>query len=286
MQRLGLDYESARQLNPRLIYAGVSGYGDSGPWRDKPGQDLLAQSLSGLLWLSGDAGGDDDAAADRGAPVPMGLAVADMFAGHFLAQGILACLVRRGVTGKGALVETSLLEALLDFQFEVLTTHLNDGGQPPQRAAHGNGHAYLGAPYGVYRTADGYLALAMNPLAKLAELMHLPQLAALDRSSTFAQRDRIKRIIADAMEQRTTRQWLDVFEPADLWCAEVLDWPTLLRHDAFKALDMLQVVRRASGSTFQSLRCPVRIDGVRPASSKGSPSIGADTSTLLAEFGS
>ena len=126
IERLGLGYESVRAINPRLVYGTVTGYGSSGPWRDKPGQDLLAQSLSGLTWLSGDA---------TQGPVPFGLSVADMFAGAHLAQGILACLVRRGMTGKGGLVEVSLLESVLDLQFEVITTHLNDGGQLPSEAS-------------------------------------------------------------------------------------------------------------------------------------------------------
>src|SRR3546814_12176107 len=96
-----------------------------------------------------------------------------MLAGHVLVEGILAALVRRGIGGKGALVETSLLEALVDYQFEVLTTHLNDGGKLPRRAATDNAHAYLGAPYGVYRTADGWLALAMMPLDRLVPLLAL-----------------------------------------------------------------------------------------------------------------
>ncbi len=126
MERIGLDYEAARELNPRLIYATVTGYGTEGPWRDKPGQDLLAQSLSGLPCLTGRA--DDP-------PVPLGLAVADGICGHHLAQGILAALVRRGRTGEGARVEVSLLESILDLQFEGLTTYLNDGGRRPQRSA-------------------------------------------------------------------------------------------------------------------------------------------------------
>jgi crotonobetainyl-CoA:carnitine CoA-transferase CaiB-like acyl-CoA transferase len=284
MKRLGLDYDSVRVLNPRAVYGSISGYGDEGPWKEKPGQDLLAQSLSGLLWLTGDAGGELDSPDDHGRPVPMGLAVADMFAGHFLAQGILACLVRRGTTGRGGLVETSLMEALLDFQFEVLTTHLNDGGQKPRRASHGNGHAYLGAPYGVYRTADGWLALAMNPLAKLAPLLELPSLAEVDRSATFARRDSIQRVIAERLKERSTRQWLDVLEPADVWCAEVLDWPRLLKHAAFAALGMTQTVTRSTGSAMNALRCPVRVDGQRLYAPKGSPAIGEQTAALTREF--
>lgn len=279
MQRLGLDYKAASLINPRLVYASISGYGDAGPWKDKPGQDLLAQSLSGLLWLSGDAGDKGD-----GLPVPMGLAAADMFAGHFLVQGILACLVRRGITGLGGLVETSLLEALLDFQFEVLTTHLNDGGRLPARSAHGNAHAYLGAPYGVYRTSDGFLALAMNPLDKLAGLLDLPQLAAVTRDQTFSCRDQIKATLAQRLLTQTTAHWLAILEPADVWCAPVLDWPSLLRHEAFRVLGMTQQVTRSTGSAFQALRCPVRIDGQPLYAPKGSPSIGEDTLALRREF--
>ena len=118
MQRIGLDYANVKAINPKIVYGTVTGYGTKGPWAELPGQDLLVQSRSGLVWLSGDA--------DQG-PVPMGLAIADMFTGAHLVQGILAALVRRGVNGKGALVEVSLLESIIDFQFEVLTTHLNDG---------------------------------------------------------------------------------------------------------------------------------------------------------------
>ena len=147
IEKLGLDYATVSARNPRLVYGEVSGYGKAGPWRNKPGQDLLVQSLSGLPWLNGDA--------DQ-PPVPFGLAVADLYAGAHLAQGILACLVRRGTTGRGGRVEISLLESVLDFQFEVLTTYLNDGGKLPQRSAINNAHAYLGAPYGIYTTKDGY----------------------------------------------------------------------------------------------------------------------------------
>jgi crotonobetainyl-CoA:carnitine CoA-transferase CaiB-like acyl-CoA transferase len=275
MERLGLDYRSAKALNPRIVYASITGYGTEGPWREKPGQDLLAQSLSGITWLTGDA---------HNAPTPMGLSVADMFAGHFLAQGILACLVRRGTTGQGGLVETSLLEALLDFQFEVLTTHLNDGGKLPQRADVGNAHAYLGAPYGIYRTADSYLAIAMNPLAKLSTLLEIPEIATVTSAETFSRRDEIKRIIARRLETHSNAHWLAILEPADVWCAPVLNWPQLLQTDAFNALQMVQQVTRSTGSTFTTTRCPVRVDGSRLFSPRGSPNIGEDTAALIREF--
>ena len=138
-----------RQINPRLVYASVSGFGPSGPWSKLPGQDLLAQARSGVMWLNG---------TGESGPMPVGLSVADMLASHVLTKGILAMLVRRGRTGVGGLVETSLLEVLVDFQFELLTTHLNDGGRPPLRAAANGANAYLAAPYGVYATRNGHLA--------------------------------------------------------------------------------------------------------------------------------
>jgi len=114
MEKIGLDWDSVRQINPRIVYGEVTGYGSEGPWKDKPGQDLLLQSLSGLTWLSGNA--------DEG-PVPMGLAVVDILCGSHLVQGILAALIRRAKTQRGAFVQVSLMESILDFQFEVITTH-------------------------------------------------------------------------------------------------------------------------------------------------------------------
>ena len=224
------------------------------------------------MWLNGDP--------DQG-PVPFGLAVGDMMAGNILAQGLLAGLVRRGVTGQGVHVETSLLEALLDLQFEVLTTHLNDGGRLPERSGFRNAHAYLAAPYGVYPTADGWLAVAMTPMRRLAELMGRPELAQFDGKAAFERRDEAKRVLAEALATRTTAQWLAVFEPADLWCAEVLDWPALLSGEAVVALDMLQMVISRGGQEVRTTRLPLRIDGARPATGAAAPDIGQDNETIL-----
>src|SRR5215210_2891408 len=239
MERIGLDYPLVHALNPRLVYATVSGYGLEGPWRDKPGQDLLAQSVSGLAWLNGNA--------DQ-PPTPFGLAVADMLAGAHLAQGILACLVRRGITGRGGLVEVSLLESVLDLQFEVLTTFLNDGGKLPQRSRINNANAYLGAPYGIYATADGFLALAMGSVTQLGELLDCPALLAYEDPATwFDRRDEIKAKLADHLLQQPTAAWLAILEPAEVWSADVLTWPQLLAHPAYAALSMTQSIQRQGG---------------------------------------
>ena len=277
MERIGLGYTEVRALNPRLVYATVSGYGLEGPWRDKPGQDLLAQSVSGLAWLNGDA--------DQ-PPTPFGLAVADMLAGAHLAQGILACLVRRGITGRGGMVEVSLLESVLDLQFEVLTTYLNDGGKLPQRSRINNANAYLGAPYGIYATADGFLALAMGSVTQLGELLGCaPLLAYADPQTWFTQRDEIKTQLAQHLRARPTADWLKKLEAADYWCADVLTWPRLIEHEAFQVLQMIQTVRRPNGATLETTRCPIRIDGARLTSPRGAPKVGEHNEEIAREFG-
>jgi len=276
MDRIGLGPAECAALNPRLVYGVVTGYGTTGPWVEKPGQDLLAQSLSGLTHLNGNS--------DQ-PPLPFGLSVADLTASAHLVQGILAALVRRGTTGHGGLVEVSLLESILDLQFELTTTFLNDGGKHPQRSAVNNANAYLGAPYGVYATADGHLALAMGSIIKLGELLALPALAQFaDPSTWFSRRDEIKRLLADHLRMQSTRHWLDRLEPADYWCAEVLSWSQLWETEAFRALDFVQHVTRDDGPTLRTTRCPITIDGERLKSSLGAPRVGQHTAQIQAEF--
>lgn len=277
IERLGFDYEACRALNPRLVYGSISGYGDTGPWVERPGQDLLAQARAGVMWLSGDAGD---------APVPMGLPVADMLAGATLVQGLLAALVRRGVTGRGGLVQTSLIEALVDLQFEVLTTHLNDGGRKPARSANGSAHAYLAAPYGVYRTSDRWLALAMTPIPRLADVMGL---AALDPwrdtpKRWFSERDAIKKVIAAEIVKHPLAHWQSIFEPADIWCAPIMDWPELLAHPGFTGLGILQDLTGA-GRNLTTTAAPFRIDRQRPRCTRPAPRVGEHSAALRAEFG-
>jgi CoA:oxalate CoA-transferase len=277
MERLGFGYDSVSQINNRLVYGIVSGYGNARAWRDRPGQDLLAQARSGIMWLSGDEGDP---------PTPMALAIADMLAGHNLCEGILACLVRRGTTGLGGLVETSLIEALLDFQFEVLTTHLNDGRRPPRRCAFRNAHAYLAAPYGVYDTANGYLALAMTHLPTLGKLLDLPLLQEISNSADgFRRRDEIKQIIAQRLKEHTSEHWLEILNAADIWCAEVLDWPKLCGSEAFKQLEMVQTLTDGHGIEILTTRLPIRLDGALLTSEGLAPRVGQHTEQIQREFG-
>jgi crotonobetainyl-CoA:carnitine CoA-transferase CaiB-like acyl-CoA transferase len=276
MDRIGLGADVAMALNPRLVYATVSGYGEVGPWRDKPGQDLLVQSLSGMAWLSGDA---------AQGPVPAGVSVADVMTGAHLVQGVLAALLRRGVTGRGGRVEVSLMESILDLQFEQLTTFMNGDGNPPQRAAVNNASVYGAAPYGIYATADGHLAIAMASIPLLARLLDCPALGAhADPARWFADRDEIKAILREHLALRPTAEWLAVLEPADIWCAPVQDYRELMRHDGFQALGMTQRIETTAGHTLQTTRCPIRIDGQVLRSSRAAPALGEHTVQIDADY--
>jgi len=277
MEKLGLAYEDARQINPRIIYAAVTGYGKDGAWKAKPGQDLLVQALSGLTWLTGDA---DDG------PVPFGLAVADMLCGTHLAQAILAALIRRSRTDRGTLVEVSLLESLIDLQFETLTTFFNDKHRLPSRAAHRNAHAYLGAPYGVYTTRDGFVALAMGSLEKLSAILRCDALLPFTHTAqqAFDRRDQISQVLSVHLKRETTAFWLKKLEAADFWCADVFTYGQLLATAGYRCVGMEQTVQRPEGAAIRTLRCPIRIDGERLYSSRAAPRLGNATGALEKEL--
>ncbi len=252
MERLGLDYASVSQVNPRLVYGSVSGYGDTGPLAHRPGQDLLAQAVAGLPWLNGSA--DDP-------PRPVGVAVADHLASCHLAQGITALLVRRFRTGRGGLVQTSLLESLLDLQFELLTTRLNDPTVTVQRKGPRSAHAFLSAPYGTYPTADGWLALAMNPIPKLGALLGISELVAMSEPSEWWDRQaEVEDLISHRLLDRTRDDWLEILDAADVWCAPVLTLEELLEHDGFAAIAMTQELQ-GRGVALTTTRSPIRLDG-------------------------
>ena len=272
MAKFGLDYESASVLNPRLVYATVTGYGAEGPWSTRPGQDLLVQSLSGLCWLNGN---------QSQPPLPMSVGITDIMAGEHLAQGILSGLYRRSVNGEGMRVDVSLLESALDIQFEGFTAFLNDH-ELPVRSSVNNANAYVAAPYGIYSTSDGYMALAMTPIPPLAKLLSCAELESYtDPAGWSLQRDEIKSILVRHLRGQTTDYWLSLLEPADIWCARVMTWDELMASEGFRLLDMVQKTVTGGGVTVETLACPIRIDGRRYKNGKSAPKLGEHDDAAL-----
>jgi len=275
IERLGLGYDAVSALNPRIVYGSVTGYGDQGPWRDKPGQDLLVQALSGLACLNGNA--DDP-------PIAVGVAVADMMTGAHLVQGILAALLRRTHCGCGGKVDVSLMESTLDLQFEFLTTYLNGGGLP-QRSRISSASGYLSAPYGIYPTRDGFIAIAMTPVDHLGRLIACQALTRFTSTDAwFCARDDIKTLLHQHLRTQTTAHWLSILEAADVWCATVQDWPALMAHPGFQALEMTQHITNPRGVTLTTTRCPIRIDGHTLTCTIGAPRVGEHTQDIRQQY--
>jgi len=178
-------------------------------------------------------------------------------------------------------VQVSLLDSILDFQFEVITTHLADGGRLPQRSKRFNAHAYLAAPYGIYPTADGYLALAMGDLIKIARLIGCSSIEAYrDPATWFTCRDEIQQMLAEKLAIRPSQQWLAVLQGAGVWCSDVFDYATLIAHETWKVLRMDQIVRR-EGVEIHTTRCPIRIDNEILFSPKAAPRVGEDNEPII-----
>jgi crotonobetainyl-CoA:carnitine CoA-transferase CaiB-like acyl-CoA transferase len=277
MERLGLDYETVKKINPSIVYAEISGYGNEGSWRDLPGQDLLLQAASGLTWLSNNSNEN---------PTPMGVAVVDIMAGTHIAQGILATLYKRCMTGEGALVQVSMFESVLDFQFEVLTCYYNDGKQLPVRSAINSGHAYVAAPYGIYKTKDDYIALAMTDIVRLGTLLECGPLKQFSNASDwYDKRDEIKKVLATHLLKEAAGYWLAILEKADIWCAPVLNYDKLVKEEGYRILNMEITVKTSNGLSVKTTRCPIRVDGKLLVNDKGAPQLGEHNEEIDEQFG-
>ncbi|MGN6494599.1 MAG: CaiB/BaiF CoA transferase family protein [Agriterribacter sp.] len=264
MQRKGLDYSTVKSMNPSIVYTHITGYGNEGPWQKKPGQDLLLQSLSGLTYTTGSKADD---------PVPLGLGIGDYLCGNQAVQFIIAALMRARKTGEGALIELSLLESLIDFQFEFFTTYFKSG-RMPQRSSVNNAHALLSAPYGIYKTQDGYIAVAMMPLKTLNNALQCKPLEAFNEEEAFSKRDAIKELIAAHLLTQKTNDWLKKAKELDLWIMPVMSWKDMKRSEGYKVLQMEQQIDLGSDKKFITTRCPIRINKQLLLSSRRAPFIG------------
>jgi crotonobetainyl-CoA:carnitine CoA-transferase CaiB-like acyl-CoA transferase len=230
------------------------------------------QAATGLTWLSNNNNED---------PTPMGVAVVDIMAGTHAAQGILAALYKKGRTGEGCLIQVSMFESILDFQFEVLTCYYNDGNQLPIRSAINSGHAYVAAPYGIYKTKDNYIALAMTHIVRLAELLECEPLKKFaNQDDWFAKRDEIKQLLAVHLATKESAAWLKILEAADIWCAPVLDYDGLVSQEGYSVLNMEITVKTSNGLSVKTTRCPIRVDGKVLTSAKGAPMLGEHNAAI------
>jgi formyl-CoA transferase len=277
--RLGIDYETLSQVNPRLIYASISGFGQSGPYRDRPGYDQIAQGLGGLMSVTGLPG--------QG-PVRVGIPVADLTAGMFLAHGVLVALLERERSGKGQWVHTSLLEAMvrmLDFQ----TTRWLIGKEIPPQA--GNDHP-TGIPTGVFKTADGHMNIAasgQHMYRRLCEALDVRHL--IDDARFKTPQDRSKNRLAcnaeleKATATKTSAEWVEILNKAGVPCGPILNVKEVFEDEQIRHLKLATKIEhpRLGEQTVQNL--PVTLSRTPGAVVSASPDLGQHTDEVLAELG-
>ncbi|WP_224763501.1 CaiB/BaiF CoA-transferase family protein [Salinibacterium sp. ZJ70] len=274
MDKLGLGYESLSAVNPRLVYASLSGYGTDGPYRDRPGQDVLIQALSGLAMATGRGGS---------APTPVGACVVDQHAAVLGAFGILAALHGRERTGHGTIVESNLLNAALDLQIEPLTYALN--GFDHERSPSGVSSPFYTAPYGVFETSDGYLCISLTSLEALERVFDDAWFAGVDASSKYEVRDDVNAKVAEHMRTRTTAEWEEHFAAHRMWFApvngydDVMTDPQVLHNDSFDAYE------HPAAGTIRTLKHPVMYGGERPGIRTAPPELGQSTREVLTSLG-
>ena len=276
IDRFGLDYETLRHINPRLIYASVSGYGEESPERALPGQDLLIQAMAGLMASTGRM--DDP-------PTPAGAAVVDQHGAALLAMGVLAALLHRERTGEGQKIEVTMVQAALDLQLEPATYYLN--GAPLARPRHTIADTFHAAPYGVYHTADGYLALSMTPVSALSEALGgVPALAPFEAPAlATSKREEIAEILIPILRARTTGEWIAALRERGIWCAPVNDYDQVFAEPAVRYLDPVLEIDHPEAGHVRLLKHPVRYGAGEPVVHHLPPGIGEHTEEVLQEAG-
>ena len=274
--RLGVDYESLRAINPSIVYVSISGYGEDGPYRDRPGQDLLLQALSGAMMSAGSHGAPPQAA---------GQYLVDAVTASTAFEAVLAALLHRERTGEGQCVTVNMLDVITTLQMQEISV-FTMGGIPQDRSAEPHAHVYIRSPYGTFATTDGYLALAMPNLPLLGELIDEPSFADYDGEiDGWTRRDELYAKVADRLATRSTDEWLAILQPAGIWVAPVYSYADLvddeqIRHNGtFVEYDHpTEGHVKTPGFPYKFSKTPARID-------RGAPLTGEHTRDILVEAG-
>ena len=278
-ERLGIDYASLRKINPRIVYASISGFGQDGPYRERPGFDQIAQGMGGLMSITGLPG--------QG-PVRVGIPVADLTAGLFCALGIMAALLEREKSGEGQWVQTSLLQAqifMLDFQAaRWLIKH-----EVPGQA--GNNHP-TSIPTGVFTTADGHINVAcagQKIWERFCQAVDAGWLAGhpdyIDAAARLKNRDALNAEIDKILSRRTSAEWVDALNEAGVPCGPIYAIDQVFADPQVKHLGIAQSVKRGNGESLNVVGQPVTLSRTASTIASPPPDIGEHTDEILQEFG-
>ena len=272
--RLGVGFEQLAEVNPRLVYCSISGYGEEGPYAARPGQDLIVQGYSGSMFSVGSS-------ADP--PLPGALWAADAMTAYHAGLAILAAVIARARTGQGQKVELNMLAIVMDAQSQELVTHLNLG-IVPERPSVPSAHAWVTAPYGVYRTADGYITLAQSPLHVLGDAVDSDDLRAMtDWSDGVDRREEVVRVLTEIMPSKTTDEWLGILDTHRLWAGPVYSYAELASDPHVLTTGMITEVEHPEIGPLRMPDVPVSFSETQASVRSAPPLLGEHTHAVLTE---
>jgi crotonobetainyl-CoA:carnitine CoA-transferase CaiB-like acyl-CoA transferase len=275
-KRLGLDYETLREINPSIIYISISGYGEDGPYRDRPGQDLLLQAMSGAMLSAG---------RDGEPPQAAGQFLVDAVTANTAFEAALAALLHRERTGQGQIVTVNMLDVITTLQMQELSVY-TVGKVPQKRGGQPNAHVYIRAPYGTFATQDGFIALAFAHLPDLGRIIGEDSfLTMVDEAHGWSHRDEVFALTAAQLPRRSTSDWMAEFAAAGIWAAPVYSYedlvndPQIAHNETFVEYDHPTEGRiKTPGFPYKFSESPAKIR-------QGAPVVGQHTSEVLQEIG-
>jgi crotonobetainyl-CoA:carnitine CoA-transferase CaiB-like acyl-CoA transferase len=274
--RLGMDYETIRGISPRVVYVSISGYGETGPYAGRAGQDLILQGMSGAMFSAG---------RQTDPPQPSPMYVVDAVTAYTAFEGALAALLHRERTGEGQLVEVNMLDAILTLQMQEMSV-FTVGGLEQRRSAQPHAHCFIRAPYSVFATADGYLVLAFPPLATLGDVLAIPQLAEMDdEADGHARRDEIHALVAARLLEAPASEWLALFAEHDIWAGPVYAYPDVVTDPQVRHNGSLVSYRHPTEGDVTTPGFAIRFTGSPSSVRRGAPLAGEHTREILAELG-
>ncbi|MCI8809718.1 MAG: CoA transferase [Oscillibacter sp.] len=275
LDKLGFGYEALKEINPRVIYCSLSGFGSSGPYKNRPGQDVLAQSMGGIVDMTG-----------QGRPTPVGTSFADAHSATLAAVGILAAVNDRSRTGRGHKVDVNLVEAVLNLQMEPYAYYLNTPEKIwPEQVRTGLANRFQSAPYGVYETKDGYITISLSKHADMVNLLEPGCLNGFTEEDALSRRDLYDAVIAEQMKKKTTDEWCRIFEEANVWHSKPYTYADIENDPQIQWNKSILTMRHPVAGAVRVLNHPIKYDGEAPALRRLPPDKGADTREILTQIG-
>ncbi|MCR6498027.1 CoA transferase [Shinella sp. CPCC 101442] len=275
-KRLGVDYETLSKINPRLVYVSMSGYGEDGPYVNRPGQDLVLQGMSGAMLSAGREGEP---------PTAAGQYLVDAITAYTAFEGALAALFHRERTGEGQLVQVNMLDAITTIQMQELSV-FTVGGKPQQRSAEPHAHVYIRAPYGAFATSDGFIIVAFPKLKTLGEVIGEDSFLTMDDEvDSWARRDEIFAKTRDRLKARSSAEWLELLRAADIWCGPVYGYADLVEDEQIKHNGTFVDYDHPTEGRVKTPGFPIKFSKTPSTVERGAPVTGQHTHELLKEAG-